>query len=81
MVKVAAGFFQLIIVGYNFLTFDRMLVIVISGLATVFLEGRVMEHMGLHRESRWAKIIGWFLVAAGIGAWLLFSVWGIKIKI
>jgi len=72
---VAAGIFQLIVVGYSFLTFDKILVIVISGLATVFLEGRLMVRMGLYRESMWAKAVGWFLVAAGIGAWILFRVW------
>ncbi|NLO89248.1 MAG: hypothetical protein GX088_02825 [Clostridia bacterium] len=72
---MAAGIFRVIVVGYSFLTFDRMLVIVISGLVTVFMEGRLMARLGLYRESVWAKAIGWFLVAAGIGAWVLVNLW------
>jgi hydrogenase/urease accessory protein HupE len=67
---------ELICIGAEqpLITFDRMLIIVGVGLMTVYFDGRLMNQKGLHRESRWAKFMGWSLVAIGFGAWLGFII-------
>jgi len=62
--------------GLEFITFDRMLIIVGAGLVTVYLDGRLMHQKGLHREGLWAKAIGWTLVIAGISAWIVSKIFG-----
>ena len=60
---------EMITIAQRFFTFDRMLIVLLTGLASVYLDGGLMRKRGLYREAAWAKGIGYFLASTAAVVW------------
>lgn len=58
----------------QFFNFRRILIAVIVGCMSVFIDSRFMSKRGLKRESIWAIIFGCTLIFGGLGIWIVLKI-------
>jgi len=54
--------------------FRRILIAIIIGCMSLFIDSRFMAKRGLRRESVWAVIFGCILIFGGLGIWIVLQI-------
>lgn len=67
---------ELIYFGPQLFTFNRILIFVVVGLATMLFDSRSMAKRGLKRESLWSLILGILLICIGLGGRIASMIFG-----